>query len=302
MHLGFRPSIDSDRDMGVVGTLLDQDFVPKELTTRVRVSMTVAKYTPLLLQTSEVSTALSLVGLMDRELDAQMAACQGGTRGSTDVKLDILLAKLHAHTLPLTAFTLDPMSHGIKLQTALDVALGIITLGATFDGPALPRVDPIWAHNLRIVPKNHIRGISFATIFLLRFFHPSGTASQPDKDAAAFHIARAGGSIHRLSNSPWHEYKSLSMAILCLARVGPNCDKIGMHTQKWMRVPMNDQQHAWGVGVGDDGGTYVVGDLLRDFWGEPSIGMLHMEYITALPTHDWIADFLSSDHPRGRGR
>lgn len=219
MHLGFRPPIDSDLDFTTIETFLNRQSVPRDFATHVKVSLVVAKYTHLLVRNTNEATGLSLVRLIDSDLDSLRASYEVDEPGAERVEFAVLTVRLHFHALLLTMFALEPASRSITLRTALAAALRIISIAAARSRTAdAERGSPGWIRVRRTMTKSYYLGVTFATIFLLKFFHLGGGAERAEREAAASHVGLAQDVFSSLSVEARDEYGRAAGVFKWLAR------------------------------------------------------------------------------------
>lgn len=215
--------IDSELDFAAIHDFLRQKTVPHAFATLVKVQLVVARFTSLLNRDLDDAASSSLIRLLDTELNALKPDGLMDDDQSRSVELCILDAKMHFYTLFITKTPHGLSSREITLRTAFSHALRIIHI-STSEWRARPegRTDPVLIQKQRSLPKNHHRSFAFATIFLLRFFHRSGTASMEERQLAANHISLAGEHFKACSIEPLDEYSRTAKVFEVLARTTPS--------------------------------------------------------------------------------
>lgn len=221
LHLGLQPPIDSDIDFTAIYNFLTQKTLPFEITTQVRIHLVVAKFIGLLLQNNE-TVGSSVIRLINSELDVLKSGFPENEPGILKIEFSILVTKLHFYALLIIKSPPNSPSREIMLQTGLVAALRIIRISTTppsstrFGDRSLPKIQ-----RERSLPKTYYRGLAFATIFLITFFHLDANASREEQESAASHISLAQGVFKLCSIDPMDEYARTSRMFEILARLPP---------------------------------------------------------------------------------
>ncbi len=224
MHLGLPAPIESDLDLAAIHEFLRRykSSISPTFAAQVKVYLIVAKYMSLLNHDITEATSSSFIRLLDTELAALYADTLDEGEVSKAVELYILDTKLHFYTLFITKTSHNSSSRSIMLRTALSVALRIIHISTSSwrDFPEM-KGSLSFIQKQRSLPKNHYRGFAFATIFLIRFFHNSDTASPDESQLAANHIQLAREHFKACSTTPHDEFSRTREVFEVLSRMKP---------------------------------------------------------------------------------
>ncbi|KAI5461874.1 hypothetical protein BGZ63DRAFT_356072 [Mariannaea sp. PMI_226] len=224
MHLGLPAPIDSDLDLAAIHEFLRRykSSISSTFAAKVRVYLIVAKFMSLLNRDIGETISSSFLRLLDTELAALHSDTMDNGEVSKAVELYILDTKLHFYTLAITKISHDSSSRSIMLTTALSAALRIIhTSTSTWRDYPEVKGSLSFIQKQRSLPKSHYRGFAFATIFLIRFFHNSDTASLDEKQLAANHIQLAREHFKACSTSPHDEFSRTREVFEVLSRLKP---------------------------------------------------------------------------------
>lgn len=207
LHLGLPPPVDSDLDFSAIQALLERQRVPSAFTTRVKVQLIAAKFTSLLTHDVDEATSLSLIRLLDTELNSLKLDSSLTRDEKRLAELSILDARLHFYAMFITKTPQGSTSRSIILRQALAVAQSIIHLSTSdWRNGRSGQFDAAAREKQRCFPKNFYRGFAFATIFILRFFYRSKTVSAEDKDSVAKYILLAQQHFRGCSAEPEDEF------------------------------------------------------------------------------------------------
>lgn len=224
MHLGLRPPIDGDLDFAAVHAFLARKTVPSDFIVHVRIQLVVAKFTSLLVHNISEAASASLMRLIDGELDVVKSTFSEEDTGSHKLEFSILAVKLHFYALLITRSTPGSPSSEITLKSGLAAALRITYISAL--RPRKSRPDQLqdsvsMIRRQRSLPKNYYRGLAFATIFLLTFFHLNSAACKEEQQSAATHIAFSQGVFEACTVDPQDEFSRAAKVFETLARLTP---------------------------------------------------------------------------------
>ncbi|KAF7554699.1 hypothetical protein G7Z17_g2701 [Cylindrodendrum hubeiense] len=161
--------------------------------------------------------------LVNTELDVLKSGFPENESGVLKVEFSILVTKLHFYALLITKSPPASPPRDIMLQTGLAAALRIIRISTipTASSSRLGNLGLPSVQRERSLPKNYYRGLAFATIFLITFFHLNSAASREEQESAASHISLAQGVFKTCSIDPLDEYARTSRLFEILARLPP---------------------------------------------------------------------------------
>ncbi|KAH6900228.1 hypothetical protein B0T10DRAFT_554765 [Thelonectria olida] len=224
LHLGLQPPIDSDLDFAIIHTFLNEKTISFDFAAQVRIHLVIAKFTNILLQNTSDVVGSSLVRLVNGELDAIKSAFHDDDAGSLKLEFSILVTKLHFHALMITKSPLTSPSRELMLQAGLTAAMRIIYISSrptrsTFS--SLGDGDLLSVQRQRALPKTYYRGVAFATVFLITFFHLNASASQEERQSAASHISMAQSVFNTCSIDSLDEYARAARMFEILTRLPP---------------------------------------------------------------------------------
>ncbi|PKS08580.1 hypothetical protein jhhlp_004966 [Lomentospora prolificans] len=319
LHLGLRPPIDSELDFSTIQTYLSRRTVPFEFATHVKVHLIVSKFTNLLGHDVEETVATSMMRLMDSELD-RLGSAADDDADVNRIEFSILVVKLHFYAYLITRFRPESITREVFLKTGLSTAIRIISISTLpLPGSGQLKGDPRWIRKRRSLPKNYYRGLAFATIFLIKFFHLNSAMSKDEQQSAACHIGMAQDVFKTCSTEPRDEYGRAAKVFELLAQLTPDSadtTKLRLTHRMGVSIVLDaittaseirgqnteigenqslDEAMALSSGNTLDAGqlpdaTFISEqvnssvDFLREFWDDPLMNMLNIEPI--IPYHE----------------
>jgi hypothetical protein len=164
-----------------------------------------------------------MIRLLDNELDAIRAESHEEMERGRMIEFNILNAKLHFYALYITRILPKSTNLELVLKSALPVAMRIIHICSVQAHGGTPGRENIsLLQKIRAYPKNFFRGIIFATMILLKFFHLNTNAAPEERQTAANHIAMAREVFKAAAMDPLDEYGRASRILEILSRLEPD--------------------------------------------------------------------------------
>lgn len=220
LQQGLPPPIDAGYDLTTIQNFLCRTNLDSNFKFYVRVQIVVAKYASLVSHASDLNACVSIMRLVESELDVLQSTFNERENGGYDTGFSILDVKLHFYALLMTKLSPEAPSYHVTFKNALTTALRIVqisTLHQAIDGGDAE--ETLSLRKRRSLPKNNYRGLAFATILLLKFFYLNSAAPKEEQDAAATHIKLAQNVFSACSSEDGDEYARAAKVFEALARL-----------------------------------------------------------------------------------
>ncbi|KAI1803933.1 hypothetical protein F4811DRAFT_562103 [Daldinia bambusicola] len=222
MHLGLPPMINTPSDLAAIRSTLSENTLPRDFAVQLRVLLTLAGFTNVLVHNSNDGVIdSSVIQLLDGELDTLKITYPDGWTNMTD--LAVMVVKMHVYTLVITRSRSGTGAKGILLKLGLAAALRIIHLANSRFHERLPDKNQTLTavQRERTLPKDYFRGLAFATIFLLRYFSLNNNANAEEQQLAANHVIMAHTIFKTLVTRQRDEYDRAANLFETLCKQAP---------------------------------------------------------------------------------
>ncbi|KAI8960263.1 hypothetical protein F5Y11DRAFT_358644 [Daldinia sp. FL1419] len=221
MHLGLPPMINTPSDLAAIRATLSENTLPREFALQLRVLLTLAGFTNVLVHNSNDGVIdSSVIQLLDGELDTLKITFPDGWTSMTD--FGVLVVKMHVYTLVITRARSGTGAKEILLKLGLATALRIIHLANSRFHERLGENQTLTtAQREKTLPKDYYRGLAFATIFLLRYFSLNNNANAEEQQLAANHVIMAHTMFKTLASRHKDEYDRAASLFETLCKQAP---------------------------------------------------------------------------------
>ncbi|KAK6956088.1 hypothetical protein Daesc_001358 [Daldinia eschscholtzii] len=221
MHLGLPPMINTPSDLAAIRSTLSENTLPREFAIQLRVLLTLAGFTNVLVHNSNDGVIdSSVIQLLDGELDTLKVTFPDGWTNMTD--LSVLVVKMHVYTLVITRSRSGTGAKEILLKLGLAAALRIIHLANSRFHERLDKNQTLTAaQREKTLPKDYYRGLAFATIFLLRYFSLNNNANAEEQQLAVNHVIMAHTIFKTLATRQRDEYDRAASLFETLCKQAP---------------------------------------------------------------------------------
>ena len=217
MHLGLPSLVSSDPDTAATRTILSEYAPSHEFAIQVRIQLAVASFSHIMSNNTHDEIDSSLVRMLDSELDSLKESWSDCW--SDMAEMGVLSTKLHFYSLAITRVRPGSTARNILLKLGLGVSLRIAHLA----NARLHKTPPD-THGLtvpqrqRAHPKNYFRALSFAMVFLLRYFSLDTAAHVDEQQMAANHVKAAHHVFQTCAAGPQDEYGRVATLFETLGR------------------------------------------------------------------------------------
>ena len=189
----------------------------------IKIQLVVAKFGNILSNNMNEAASSSIIRLVESELDA-LYPNQLNQHDRHMVDYSILTTKLYFYALFMTRAQPGGVAHSITLKTTLTVALRLIQI-ATERKRNYPEIDSCGlspVQQARCLPKSYYKTLAFATIFLLKFFYLSESATNAERQSATDHILMSHDIFRGCSTDPLDEFGRAARIFDILGSLSPD--------------------------------------------------------------------------------
>lgn len=223
LQLGLPPPVDSESDFTTIHSFLERASLPLDFEALIKIQLVVAKFGNILSNNINEAASSSIIRLVESELDV-LSPSSLSQHDRHMVDYSILTTKLHFYALFMARAQPGGVAHSITLKTALTVALRLIQI-ATERKRSYPEMDssglsPV--QQARCLPKSYYKTLAFATIFLLKFFHLSDSATSAERQSATDHILMSHDIFSGCSTDPLDEFGRAARVFDILGSLSPD--------------------------------------------------------------------------------
>jgi len=169
------------------------------------INHTLAKFLEMIVESPQEVMSLSLVNVIDTELDSQRDRFP--TAWTARAEMAYLTAKILLYTTVVIRLHSDRASRDVIMRSALQVAVRIAYITCTDQGLAFVTPDHTFPPSIlsATLPKNYFRVLILSTAFLIRFFVLNAQATREEQELARNHVAIVQRYLNAHSTDPMDE-------------------------------------------------------------------------------------------------